>query len=164
MYPVLAILAAIVLLYGTVSARLERTPFSGALIFLGVGILLGPVGFGVLELSVDTGELRLLAELTLALVLFVEAADANLDVLQENFRIPVRLLAIGLPLCIALGFALVVPLFPDLPLLEVADLAVVVPGAEGPHPQLRPGVESGRFELAPSAELAKPDQGWWVEF
>jgi mannosyl-3-phosphoglycerate phosphatase len=44
----------------------------------------------------------------------------------------------------------------DLPLLEVADLAVVVPGAEGPHPQLRPGVESGRFELA----RAPHAEGW----
>ena len=37
----------------------------------------------------------------------------------------------------------------DLPLLEAADVAVVVPGAEGPHPALRDGLESGRFELAP---------------
>jgi len=44
----------------------------------------------------------------------------------------------------------------DLPLLEVADLAVVVPGAEGPHPKLRPGVESGCFELA----RAPHAEGW----
>lgn len=44
----------------------------------------------------------------------------------------------------------------DLPLLEVADIAVVVPGANGPHPQLRPGVQSGRFQLAGAAHGA----GW----
>jgi len=36
----------------------------------------------------------------------------------------------------------------DLPLLDVADLAVVVPGPEGPHPELAVHVEQGRFLLA----------------
>ncbi len=122
----LAILAAIVLVYGAVAGRLERTPVSGAMVFLGLGVLLGPVGLGVLELSVGTGEIRLLAELTLALVLFAEAADADLDELRRSFRIPTRLLAIGLPLSIALGFALGVPIFPGLTLLEVALLATML--------------------------------------
>ena len=108
----LAILAATALIYGAVAGRLERTPVSGAMVFVGIGFLLGPVGLGALELRVDTGEIRLLAELTLALVLFVEAADADLGVLRRSFRIPTRMLAIGLPLTIALGFALGVPIFP----------------------------------------------------
>ena len=44
----------------------------------------------------------------------------------------------------------------DLPLLEVADLAVVVPGPAGPHPELRVKVANGRFELARDAHGA----GW----
>ena len=126
MYANLAVLAAIVLVYGAVSGRLERSPVSGALVFMGVGFLLGPGVLGVLNLSVGTGELRLLAELTLALVLFVEAADADLDVLRRSFQIPTRLLAIGLPLSIALGFALGIPIFPDLTLWEVALLATML--------------------------------------
>ncbi len=125
-YANLTILAAIVLVYGAVSGRLERSPVSGALVFMGVGFLLGPGVLGVLNLSVGTGELRLLAELTLALVLFVEAADADLDVLRRSFQIPTRLLAIGLPLSIALGFALGIPIFPDLTLWEVALLATML--------------------------------------
>ena len=46
----------------------------------------------------------------------------------------------------------------DLPLLEAADVAVVVPGAEGPHPALREGVDSGRFQLA-----AFPHARGWAE-
>ena len=125
-YENLAVLAALVLVYGAVSGRLERSPVSGALVFMGVGFLLGPGVLGVLNLSVGTGELRLLAELTLALVLFVEAADADLDVLRRSFQIPTRLLAIGLPLSIALGFALGIPIFPDLTLWEVALLATML--------------------------------------
>jgi NhaP-type Na+/H+ or K+/H+ antiporter len=119
-------LAAIVLVYGAVSGRLERSPVSGALVFMGIGFLLGPGGLGVLDLSVDAGDIRLLAELTLALVLFAEAAAADLAVLRRAFRMPTRLLAIGLPLTIALGFALGVPIFPELTLLEVALLATML--------------------------------------
>ena len=42
--------------------------------------------------------------MTLALVLFIDAANANLDVLKKNVRIPSSLLLIGLPLTILLGF------------------------------------------------------------
>ena len=150
MYANLAILAAIVLVYGAVSGRLERSPVSGALVFMGVGFLLGPGALGVLNLSVGTGELRLLAELTLALVLFAEAADANLGVLEQSFRIPVRLLAIGLPLSIALGFALGVSIFPDLTLLEVALLATMLAPTDAAlgkavvtNPNVPPSVREG---------------------
>ena len=44
----------------------------------------------------------------------------------------------------------------DLPLLEVADVAVVVPGAEGPHPGFRQALEAQRFLLAPQPHAA----GW----
>ena len=36
----------------------------------------------------------------------------------------------------------------DLPLLDVADVAVVVPGSDGPHPELCAGISAGRFQLA----------------
>ena len=126
MYANFAVLAAIVLIYGAVSGRLEKTPVSGALVFIVTGLLLGPFGLGVLNLTVDSAELRTIAELTLALVLFTEAADADMDVLRRSFHIPTRLLAIGLPLSIVLGFALGVPIFPDLTLLEVALLATML--------------------------------------
>ena len=126
MYSLLAMLAAIVLVYGFVAGRLERTPFSGALVFTGLGLLLGPFGLGVLQLDVGEEELRVLAELTLAMVLFVEAAATDLDVLRRSVKIPVRLLAIGLPLTIGLGFVLGIPIFPHLSLLELALLATML--------------------------------------
>jgi NhaP-type Na+/H+ or K+/H+ antiporter len=146
----LAILAAIVLVYGTVAGRLERTPFSGAMVFLGIGVLLGPAGLGVLEISADSGDIRLLAELTLAMVLFAEAADADAAVLRRAFRIPTRLLGIGLPLTIALGFALGVPIFPELTLLEVALLATMLAPTDAAlgkavvtNPDVPPSVREG---------------------
>ncbi len=126
MYDNLAILAIFVFIYSIVSGGLERTPFSGAIVFTSFGLVLGPLGLGYLDLEVDAELLRSLAELTLALVLFTDAANANLGELKHSFKIPQRLLLIGLPLTILLGFGFGVVLFKGLTLLEIAVLATML--------------------------------------
>ena len=90
MYENLAILATFVFLYSIVSGGLERTPINGALVFTAFGLALGPLGLGILSLNVDKEGLRTLAELTLALVLFTDAANANLGVLKRWLALPWR--------------------------------------------------------------------------
>ena len=126
MYENLAILAVFVFLYSIASGRLERTPINGALVFIAFGLALGPLGLGVLSLNLDKEGLSILAELTLALVLFTDAANTNLGVLKQSFHIPQRLLLIGLPLTILLGFGVGVLLFDGLTLLEIAILATIL--------------------------------------
>jgi sodium/hydrogen antiporter len=126
MYLDLTILSFFVFLYSTFAGRLERTPLSGPILFVAFGLALGPLGLDLLTLKVDAGLLRMLAELTLALVLFTDAANADLRVLGRSFRIPERLLLVGLPLIILLGFGVGLVLFEDLGLLEVAILASVL--------------------------------------
>ena len=104
MYENLAILAAFVFLYSLTAGGWERTPVSGALVFTAFGLAFGPLGLGVLTLDVDAEGIRTLAEVTLALVLFTDASNANLGVLKQSVRVPQRLLLIGLPLTILLGF------------------------------------------------------------
>jgi len=126
MYENLAILAVFVFLYSIASGGLERTPINGALLFAAFGLALGPLGLGILSLNVDKEGLRTLAELTLAMVLFTDAANANLGVLKKNIGIPQRLLLIGLPLTILLGFGVGVLVFDGLTLLEIAILATML--------------------------------------
>ncbi len=126
MYGNLAILAAFAFVYGVVAGRLEKTPVHGPVVFLAFGILVGPFGLGLLDLSVGGEGLRTVAELTLALVLFTDSANADLATLRRSFRIPQRLLLIGLPLTIGFGFGVGRLLFPDLPLLTVAILATML--------------------------------------
>jgi len=126
MYHNLAYLAVFVFIYSISSGGLERTLFNGAIVFTVFGLISGPLGFGLLNLSVDAEGFRTLAELTLALVLFTDAANANLDTLKHNIRIPRRLLLIGLPLTILLGFGIGVLVFDDLTLLEIAILATML--------------------------------------
>ena len=126
MYQNLAILAAFVLVYSAVGGRLERTPYSGALIFTAFGFVFGPLGLGLLNLSIGAGGLKTIAELTLALVLFIDAANANLGVLKEKIRLPRRMLLIGLPLTIVLGYVFGVLLFPGLGVFEIALIATML--------------------------------------
>jgi len=126
MYDDIAILAAFAFVYSIVAGRLERSPVSGAVVFVAFGLICGPHGLEILKFEVDAEGLRTLAELTLALVLFADAANADLRVLKRSLQIPERLLLIGLPLTILLGIMFGVFLFPYLSFLEVALLATIL--------------------------------------
>jgi NhaP-type Na+/H+ or K+/H+ antiporter len=126
MYENLAILAAFVFLYSLTSGGLEKTPVNGAIVFVAFGLAFGPLGLGLLTLQVQAEGLRTLAELALAMVLFTDAANADLGVLKQSFHIPQRLLLIGLPLTILLGFGAGVLIFGGLSLLEIAILATML--------------------------------------
>jgi hypothetical protein len=126
MYETLAILAAFVFFYSTVGGGLEHTPINGALVFTAFGLVFGPLGLDLLGLDTDAEGLRTLAELTLAMVLFTDASNADLGVLKKNIRIPLRLLLVGLPLTIVFGFGVGVVLFGGLTLFEIAILATML--------------------------------------
>lgn len=126
MYENLAIFTAFIFLYSIVSGGLERTPINGAIVFTAFGLAFGPLGLGYLELDLGAEMLRTLAELTLALVLFTDASNANLAVLKQNILFPKRLLLVGLPLTIILGFGIGLLLFDSLTMFEVAILATML--------------------------------------
>jgi len=125
-YQDLAILALFILVYSSVAGRVERTWVSGPILFTIFGLLIGPLGLDLLSFKTDGETLRTLAELTLALVLFTDAAGADMDVLRKTEALPTRLLLIGLPLTILLGFGVGVLLFERLSLFEVALLATML--------------------------------------
>jgi len=126
MYLDLVIFAVFILIYSTVAGAVERTWISGAIIFTAFGLLIGPVGLDLISFKADREAIRTLAELTLALVLFTDAAGADMGVLKKFEKLPVRLLLVGLPLTILLGFGVGVLLFKDLSLFEVALLATML--------------------------------------
>jgi NhaP-type Na+/H+ or K+/H+ antiporter len=107
----LAIVSALVFAWGTLSARLERFDVTAPITFVIAGLLLthgplAPLGFA------PSGELvKALAEVTLVLVLFSDAARVRLRDLRADAGLYVRLLGIGLPLTIGLGTLLALALF-----------------------------------------------------
>ncbi|MGD9081695.1 MAG: cation:proton antiporter [Desulfobacterales bacterium] len=126
MYQTLAILALFVLVYSSVAGRIERSWISGPIIFTLFGLLIGPVGFDLLSFETDRETIRTLAELTLALVLFTDAAGADMGVLRKAKALPIRLLLIGLPLTILLGFGVGMLLVERLSLFGVALVATML--------------------------------------
>ena len=126
MYQNAAMLAMFLLIYSAVAGRIERSWISGPIVFTAVGFTLGPDGWGVLRINISGEGLRILAELTLAMVLFTDAANADFGVVRRNLGLPERLLLIGLPLTIVLGFVFAVLVFPSLDTLEIALLAAIL--------------------------------------
>jgi sodium/hydrogen antiporter len=126
MYQNAAVLAVFLLLYSAIAGRVERSWISGPIVFTTAGLVLGPVGLGALHLDVAAEGLRLLAEATLAMILFTDAANADLSIVRRNVQLPERLLLVGLPLSILLGFGVAWLIFPGLGVLELALLATML--------------------------------------
>ncbi len=126
MYAELSILALFIFLYSMVAGRIERSAISGPMVFVVAGFLMGPFGFGWLKGDATSSGLRTLADLTLALILFHDAANADMSILKRHFRIPSRMLLPGLPGVFALGFGWAVLMFDGLTLYEAAILATML--------------------------------------
>lgn len=126
MYENAAMLAVFLLMYSAIAGRIERSLISGPIVFTAVGFILGADVLGILRIHIDGEGLRLLAELTLAMVLFTDAANADFGIVKRNLGLPERLLLLGLPLTIVLGFLITAVVFPRLEVLEMALLAVML--------------------------------------
>ena len=126
MYENLATLVTFAFAFSIVAGRIERSAVSGPIVFILFGLVAGPLGLGFLNIEIKTIELRVVADLTLALVLFIDASNADLSVLRTHAAIPRRMLMIGLPLCIALGIGLGVLVFPDVSLFELCILGTML--------------------------------------
>jgi sodium/hydrogen antiporter len=122
----LAIVAATVLAVAAVSRRLSGTSVTPAMVFVMVGVLVGPLVIDEVT-AAPTGEgVRTLAEATLAVVLFGDASRIKPRVLRREYAVPLRLLGIGLPLTIALGALLAAVIFGQLNGTEAIVLAILL--------------------------------------
>jgi NhaP-type Na+/H+ or K+/H+ antiporter len=124
--PAVVTVALALLAYGLVSQRLRTTPLTGPLLFTLFGLALGDAGFGLVRLDMSEEILHLLAEVTLILVLFADAASIDLRQLRKDHNLPLRMLVIGMPLTILLGTGVALVLFPSLSLWEAALLAAIL--------------------------------------
>jgi NhaP-type Na+/H+ or K+/H+ antiporter len=126
MYETLAVLALFIMVYSSVAGAVERRWVSGPIVFTCFGLLIGPAGFALLDWETDRELIRNLAEVTLAMVLFTDAAGADVRVLKNTSGVPARLLLVGLPLTIALGFAVGAVLIDSPSLFAIAVLATML--------------------------------------
>jgi len=122
----LAVIACVVVAYAVLSRRLDATPVTAAIFFVSCGLVFGSKGLGWIDSTRSSEQVRVLAEATLTLVLFADASRIDLRALRREYLVPVRLLGIGLPLTILLGWAIAAGLFGGLSAGEALLLAIIL--------------------------------------
>lgn len=108
----LAVFAIFLFAYFLVAAVLDRWSIGPALAFAIAGLVVGAAGLGIIDSPVESEIVVTLAELTLALVLFSDAASLDMTGAGDDTTILARLLSIGLLATIALGTVVALILFP----------------------------------------------------
>lgn len=122
----LATIAGVLLVYALLSRRLDATPITAAIFFLSAGLLFGSKGLGWIDIAPRGETVRVLAELTLTLVLFADASRIDLSALRREYVVPARLLGIGLPLTILAGCVVALGVFGPLSFGEALVLAIIL--------------------------------------
>jgi sodium/hydrogen antiporter len=84
----------------------------------------------LIEARSDTKGFTVLSELALTVILFNQASTLNLRTVVRRGHLPMRLMAIGIPVTIALNTAIAVSVLPVLPFWEAVCLAVIVAPTE----------------------------------
>ncbi|MGI9292374.1 MAG: cation:proton antiporter [Pseudomonadales bacterium] len=126
-HQVLIFTALMIFLFGLVSKVSERWLITGPMVFAGVGVLVSPIGLDLFTLHASGGTVKLIAEITLMLILFVDATLIDTSVLRNApGKLPTRLLGIGLPLTMCLGFGFGVMMFPDVNWWVIALVALIL--------------------------------------
>ncbi|MDC0886440.1 cation:proton antiporter [Altererythrobacter sp.] len=118
--------------FAMLGQRLSKTSLTAPIVFIGVGYLLSITGWLPQEGAEEA--LHLLAEITLIVLLFLDASQIDLKALRRDHIWPQRMLLLGLPLAILFGtFAawLFIPSWPIVALALVAALLAPTDAALG---------------------------------
>jgi NhaP-type Na+/H+ or K+/H+ antiporter len=121
-----ATVALALLLVAAVSRTLDTGPVTPAIVMVAIGLLVGPLVLSDVEVGPSSLTVRLLAEATLGVVLFSDAARIDLRALRRESSVPTRLLGVGLPLTIIGGTLAALALFGAFSLSDALILAVIL--------------------------------------
>jgi NhaP-type Na+/H+ or K+/H+ antiporter len=91
----LAIIGVVIIISALLSGLIDRSGLPQVAVFLTLGAALGSFGLGLLNINVDSPALRVVAILSLALVLFTDAVSLNLKQARRHSALAFRLLGPG---------------------------------------------------------------------
>ena len=106
------LLLLIVVLYCVFAGWLGRFSVTMPMVLVLAGALTGPDVLGLIDIPASAAGVERVAEVTLALLLFADAATLDFGRLRHHAGLTGRLLLIGLPLTVLLGAVLAFALFP----------------------------------------------------
>lgn len=124
--PVILAVATALLAYGLLSKKIAGSFLTGPLLFSLFGVIASPMVTGLFPLQVSNSVLHILAEVTLILVLFSDAASTDFVRLRRDHNLPLRMLLIGMPLSIVLGGLVAWSMFDGFDMWEALLLAAIL--------------------------------------
>lgn len=98
----LALIGIVILISALLSGLIERSRLPQVAIFLALGAALGPAGLGVLNLTLDSPAIRVVATLSLTLVLFTDAVTLDIAEVRRHAKLALLVLGPGTLLSAAL--------------------------------------------------------------
>ena len=120
------IVCGTLLAFSLVSARLRGTILTAPLIFAVFGFAISVYGFDSFNIDLGHSAIHLIAETTLILVLFSDAARIDIAQVREDHNLPQRMLLIGMPMLMLLGTLIASFMFPHFSFWEAALLAALL--------------------------------------
>ena len=124
------VLTVLVFGYALVSGLIKQWYLAPALIFVLLGMALGPFGLNLLDAGPGTEGYTVLAQVALTVILFVQASRLDVAGLMRRGLLSFRLIVIGIPLTVVLGALTAAALLPVLPWWEAVCWAAVVAPTE----------------------------------
>ncbi|MBI4526357.1 MAG: cation:proton antiporter [Deltaproteobacteria bacterium] len=98
----LALVGAVIIIAALLSGIIDRSDLPQVGVFLALGAMLGPAGLGLLDVTLDSPILRVVAILSLVLVLFTDAVSLSIAEVRRHGGLAFRVLGPGTLLCAGL--------------------------------------------------------------
>lgn len=125
-HPLILLVATLILGYGLFSKLAERSIITAPMVFVTVGIIASQFVGEVVRSNIEAPWVKVIAEITLILVLFVDSSTLDVKRLIKESNLPLRLLLIGLPITMVVGILLAKPLFPEENIWLLAMMALIL--------------------------------------
>ena len=98
----LALIGIVIIVSALLSGLVDKSGLPWVAVFILIGAALGPAGFGVFNMTLESPVLRVVATLSLTLVLFTDAVTLNTKEVKRHSGLAFRMLGPGTILCSAL--------------------------------------------------------------
>src|ERR1044071_7702009 len=95
----LAIIGIVIIVSALLSGLVDKSGLPQVAVFIAIGYALGPSGLGLGDMHLDSPALRVVATLSLTLVLFTDAVTLNIKEVRRYSGLAFRMLAPGPFLC-----------------------------------------------------------------
>jgi len=98
----LALVGVVIIIAALLSGLIDRSDLPQVGVFLALGAMLGPAGLGLLDVTLESPTLRVVATLSLVLVLFTDAVSLSIAEVRRHGGLAFRVLGPGTLLSAAL--------------------------------------------------------------